>query len=79
MNSIIITAIICVTILVAICIVCYANYKARNNDCLARINNKFHDILTHLDSIDSDARYHDRYLESISEKLNEIKNQVCPK
>lgn len=38
MNNIIITSIICVSLIIIVCVICYTNYKAENNKILKSIN-----------------------------------------
>lgn len=66
MNAIITTSIICLTIIIVVCIICYTNYKYHNND-------KFEFINKQLEIIHN--KINNSYI-SIDNKFNNINDNI---
>lgn len=69
MNSIIITSIICVSLIIIVCLICYSNWRNRNGDelkfiykCIDRINDK----------INKQYDVTDKYMDDIKEHLRKL-------
>ena len=76
MNTVItITAIICATVLIIVCIVQFVQYKLKNNDTLVNIESELKYQNTQLDINNRWIEIYDKNLEVIINKLNELKNK----
>ena len=87
-TTITITAIICVTILIIVCIVQFVQYKLKNNDTLKDIKSELKYLNSQLETNNKWIEIYDRnirselssYLKKIKfnyqEQINEIKNET---
>lgn len=76
MNTVItITAIICATVLIIVCIVQFVQYKLKNNDTLVNIESELKYQNTQLDINNRWIEIYDKNFEVIINKLNELKNK----
>ena len=66
-----ITLIICITVIVVVSIICYMNYKIQTTN-----NENLRDIHRKLTNIDSELRYLDNMLDMNYVKLNDINNKL---
>lgn len=64
-TSIIITAIICATVLIIVCIVQYVEYKLKNNNELREVENELKSIRTELE-------INNRWYEILSREIDDI-------
>lgn len=83
MNDIIITSIICISLIIIISIICYSNWRNKNGDELIHIHRRIdliHDKINHYFGSDIDNKikfkeYLDKYKISI-EEINNIKTII---
>lgn len=75
-TPIIITAIVCVTILIIVCIVQFVQYKLKNNDILRDIKSELKYLNTQLEINNRWIEIYDKNYEFIINKLNELKNET---
>ena len=74
-TAITITAIICATVLIIVCIVQFVQYKLKNNDTLRNIESELKYRNTQLDINNRWIEIYDKNFEVIINKLNELKNK----
>lgn len=75
-TAIVITAIICITILMIVGIVMYVEYKLKNNDVLREIKNELKYVWNELDNNTRWTEIYAKHFEVIRNKLNELKNET---
>ena len=71
-TAIAITAIICVTILIIVCIVVFVQYKLQNNDTLKDIKSELKYLKNEIDINNRWIEIYDQNFEVIRNKLNSI-------
>lgn len=74
-TAIIITAIICATVLIIVCIVQFVQYKLKNNDTLKDIKSELKYLNTQLEINNRWIEIYDKNFEAIINKLNELKTK----
>lgn len=83
MNGIIITSIICISLIIIVGLICYSNWRNKNGDDLSHIHRRIdliHDKINHYFGSDIDNKikfkeYLDKYKTSI-EEINNIKTII---